>query len=557
MPVFISYSSQDRPALDGLLAALNRARQKVWLDEQQLSGGEAWWQVILEQIRGCDVFIVALSNNSLDSKPCQAELRYAQELKRHILPVQIGQIDSMRANPLATLQVIDYRNPSADTAIQLIAAVHEQQAKTVPLPDPLPEEPPVPFEYLMRLATALEDRELSPQQQTTLFNELRSALEEDGREPAVRRDIMQLLLTLQNRPDVTWKTRNDVEKMLASIGPHSSTQTSGAIPTQTTYPGFPTAGPQTTVPGFPAAGPQATVPGFPAAGPQTSQAGFPAADPQRSGSSSTASQPPPPWSTGPQPMAGPPTGPQMAPLFNGAPPTERTRKGWSRKRWLITGGAALAVVAAIVVAIVLIIPSPPPPPPPRPLMAPEHAGSILLSADQVNSFMNASGMVPADTPRQAMFQDSVTLSKPECLGALYSAEDTVYKGSGWSGVAGQVVREPGNNPDHFVVQSAVVFPTVDQAHAFLTDSIGKWKDCAGQVVGVTTDGNTYRWTFGQLTGGDPKIEVLNTQEGEGGWACQHVLDTASNVLADVVSCAYHITDEGSRIADRMIANANS
>jgi hypothetical protein len=47
--------------------------------------------------------------------------------------------------------------------------------------------------------------------------------------------------------------------------------------------------------------------------------------------------------------------------------------------------------------------------------------------------------------------------------------------------------------------------------------------------------------------------VANAQEGQPAWTCQHVLDTASNVVVDVVGCGYHFTDEASGIADTMIA----
>ena len=88
--LFVSYASQDRAAIDNLLTALQRAHE-VWVDED-LGGGETWWRTILEQIRGCEVFIVAVSNNSLASKPCQAELSYAEALQRPILPVQVGPV---------------------------------------------------------------------------------------------------------------------------------------------------------------------------------------------------------------------------------------------------------------------------------------------------------------------------------------------------------------------------------------------------------------------------------------------------------------------------------
>ncbi|MBV8863506.1 MAG: toll/interleukin-1 receptor domain-containing protein [Mycobacterium sp.] len=161
MGLFVSYSSQDRSLIEPLAAALQRARQQVWFDED-LGGGQAWWNEILAQIRSCEVFVVALSNHSLESKPCAAEWRYAQALNRPILPVRVGPVDSMRANPLAALQVIDYQNPTADTGIQLVTAVHQLAAQRPPLPSPLPDEPPVPFAYLMRLSGTLAETSPRP-----------------------------------------------------------------------------------------------------------------------------------------------------------------------------------------------------------------------------------------------------------------------------------------------------------------------------------------------------------------------------------------------------------
>lgn len=67
MALFVSYSSQDRSTVDALAAALRRAQQQVWFD-QELGGGDSWWAKILEQIRACDLFLVALSSNWLQSK---------------------------------------------------------------------------------------------------------------------------------------------------------------------------------------------------------------------------------------------------------------------------------------------------------------------------------------------------------------------------------------------------------------------------------------------------------------------------------------------------------
>jgi TIR domain len=77
MGQFVSYSSQDRSAIEPLTTAPRRARQQVWFDED-LGGGEAWWNEILEQIRSCAVFIVALSNRSLECAPPKIVQRRTQ-----------------------------------------------------------------------------------------------------------------------------------------------------------------------------------------------------------------------------------------------------------------------------------------------------------------------------------------------------------------------------------------------------------------------------------------------------------------------------------------------
>jgi hypothetical protein len=158
MAVFISYSGRDKELLTEVLAALHHAHEQVWLD-QALRGGEAWWREILGQIRDCELFIMALSQHSLESQLCRAQLAYAQALDKPILPLQIGRVDSMRVNPLAAMQIIDYRNPGLETGIELIDQVRAGRARLKPLPDPLPKEPLMPSVPLRSLDSVNDDQE--------------------------------------------------------------------------------------------------------------------------------------------------------------------------------------------------------------------------------------------------------------------------------------------------------------------------------------------------------------------------------------------------------------
>jgi hypothetical protein len=214
--LFISYSSQDRAVAETLAATLRRNGLQVWIDEQ-LAGGEMWWAAVLEQIRGCEVFALALSEHSLNSKPCQAELAYAQALRRPILPMQIGPIGTMRANPVADRHIIDYQEPTAEAGIELIGAVHSLAAQAPPLPDPLPAEPPLPFGYLIRLAATVDGPELDPREQTLLLAELKAGLDADGADPIARRGIAELLRRLHDRRDINSSTRTDVGTLLTGL----------------------------------------------------------------------------------------------------------------------------------------------------------------------------------------------------------------------------------------------------------------------------------------------------------------------------------------------------
>jgi serine/threonine kinase PknH len=505
MALFISYSSQDRATVDDLTTALRKAQQQVWFD-QELGGGDSWWNKILEEIRTCDVFIVALSNNWLLSKPSQSELRYARDLKRPILPVRIGSVDSMRVNPLATLQIIDYTNPTVDAGIQLVTAVHALRATPVPLPDPLPEEPPVPFGYITRLGNTLSEKELSPQQQIQLLVELRSGLEQDGDDPSARSDIAQLLRMLRLRHDVTYRTRTEIDNALASIE-SSETPDAKAQPAVST--------------------------------------------------------------TATQPAGAPSAGtPAPATLTTGTA-TAAGGDAASRNRLLIIGGAA-AVIAVIVAAVVfLAMPSGPKKSPTAPgarpatgatgapgasaaPAAPGRLDSILLSATDVARIMGVASTDTLDTATTTTIRPNEKLQPAECFGAFDAIQTTAYTGSAFTDVRGQELHT--KNHVYRIYEAAVSFPTAATAQDFVKKSGDQWNGCVNKTVTFTTpDGKPHDWTFEALNVDGNKLTQLRTRS-DGQSQCQRVLSAVSNVVLDVTACADTIANQASQIADQMAAN---
>ena len=506
MGLFVSYSSQDRSAIEPLTVALRRARQQVWFDED-LGGGEAWWNEILEQIRSCEVFIVALSNHSLESKPCQAELRYAQALQRPILPVRIGSVDSMRANPLAALQVIDYQNPTVDTGIQLVTAVHALAAQQRPLPSPLPDEPSVPFAYLMRLSGTLAEQDLDPRQQTHLLTELKSGLEEDGDDPTARNDIARLLRMLRDRSDVTYRTRTEIDNLLESVDEKSAAPHASPAASRPQHEHAVASAPPPAPPSAPAA----------------------AAQPQRS--------------TGPQTRV-----PARSSVASGAGADTAPS---SRKRLLIAGGVGVAVIIAIVAAVVFFTQQPARKPSSAPAAPPPlDLNSIPLGATDLSTIMGVANLEPS-TDTSQMVTSPGTPSDTACLGAFEPIQAAAYQGSGYTAVRGLGFRSA--DPPKRVFQGAVEFPSVESAHAFVRTSAGKWNACAGQTVTVTDGNKTTPWTFAEVNGAPPRFTQQRSQVGAEGRVCQRVLTAVSRVVIDVVECGASITNEASRVADQMAA----
>src|SRR3954449_4332088 len=215
MWLFASYARKDETAVEELIADLERAHLSVWHD-QEIRGGYPWWQDILMRIRQCDVFLFALSKCSLASKPCLAELSYARALGLPILPVLVGPVGNLRLTPVADIQVIDYRERTPAKGMALLDAIHEAVTERRPVPNPLPEPPPVPYEYLLRLGSAIGAAQLTPDQQGDFIRQCREVLETEEDE-VVKNDVLELLRALRRRPDITFRCAAAVDHLLADL----------------------------------------------------------------------------------------------------------------------------------------------------------------------------------------------------------------------------------------------------------------------------------------------------------------------------------------------------
>ncbi len=279
------------------------------------------------------------------------------------------------------------------------------------------------------------------------------------------------------------------------------------------------------------------------------------------------------------PGAGPPpvNGPLQSPSRSATTTTPRgPGKQVSSRRFIIVAGTALAVVVATGVAVIFATESPGPTKTPASTRTPEPVApsqaaapgqvvpnqaapgpartgglySVLLGAPQVGTIMGTPAMEIADQTQQT--RPDLNLSDLDCLGAFDALQNTVYAGSGLTGVRGQELDT--SDTAYRIYEGAVSFPTPDAARAFVAAQADKWRSCNGLAVTLTVSaGEIGHWTFGNLTGAAPKIELLRTRN-DGRSTCQRVLSAVSDIVLDVRACAPDIEGQGGQIADRMAAN---
>lgn len=224
--IFISYSRQDETAAKALVDDIDSLGHTVWFD-QELSGGQVWWDKILEAIRECHVFVFAFSADALNSVACKREFGYAADLGKPILPVALaGEISTNLLPPaLSQIQLVDYQDHDRDAAFRLARAFNTLPPPK-PLPERLPQPPEVPISYLASLFERVETTSaLDYEEQSVLLLDLKRSM----RDPDTANDARTLLKRLRTRRDLLATIAEEINELLGSVA-----ETSQDIPREPT-----------------------------------------------------------------------------------------------------------------------------------------------------------------------------------------------------------------------------------------------------------------------------------------------------------------------------------
>jgi hypothetical protein len=309
--MFISYPRESRDVVERLVADLRSSGYDPFFDEQ-LAGGQRWWDELLSRIEASTAFVPIIGPGYLNSTPCQLESAYAAALGKPFLPIVVEPTPpQLFSEAIASAHWTEYHPAKPATVFAVIRAINELPPAR-PLPPVMPARPVVPISYMTELQNEISrEDEISRSRQLALVAELKPRLKGPDREAA-----LMLLGRLRQRTDVTYQAAVDIDELLAGHGGAASD--SRAAPQAT--PQVEREGPPRPDPGPP---PQAA-PQPPRASEQPHQQGPPSLGQQQwqapgqqnwpAPGQQAGQQPAPPWPTGQpigqpigQPLAGEPS----------------------------------------------------------------------------------------------------------------------------------------------------------------------------------------------------------------------------------------------------------
>lgn len=221
--LFVSYSRANKAAVDELVRRFPRLGYQGWVDSE-LHGGQSWWEVILGQIADCDAFVAVVSRDSLNSEACQKELKWALDLGKPVLPVAVEKAEHLvQALPreLATLQIVDWTEPSPDAAIELAGALMNLPPAPTP-PEVLPQRPEAPLSYLTELGEQVSRPSgcLPHEQQRQIVIQLQRGLH--SVDPEERQGALYLLDRFSRRDDLNAEVDKTLSPLVNATLPGSS-----------------------------------------------------------------------------------------------------------------------------------------------------------------------------------------------------------------------------------------------------------------------------------------------------------------------------------------------
>lgn len=227
--VFVSYARSDQPTVQTLVSELRELGYDAFFD-QNLTGGQPWWDVLLDRIQASDGFLPVLSEEYRQSEACHREAKWAESLNLPFVPIDLGEVGPELCEPVvAQANWVRYRLDDRASLLHLSRALAAMRKPEPPVP--LPERPPIPISYFAELEREIRtSATLSLERQLVIIATLRGKL--GTRENAAARTM---LAELRKRDDITWQNAVEIDGLLGSSAARAATPPPPTPGDQQTY----------------------------------------------------------------------------------------------------------------------------------------------------------------------------------------------------------------------------------------------------------------------------------------------------------------------------------
>ena len=242
---FISYSRVDSWLVAPLVHDLGKLGHEVWMDNE-LYGGQDWWDDILWQIAVCDFFVLALSPRSLTSPHCHQELTYAHSLRRPLFAVAVAPVNPLRSRIRAIdiLPYVEYAPGHKEALLRVVEAV-ARLPSAPELPDPMPLPPPMPELPFYFQEQRINSEYLSRGEQELLLKDLQKLPVRAFSHELVAH-LIKLLTAFRSREFIFIDVRDQIDAEIDRL--HAKTARASVTVTQVPPPPLPWSSPQTPIP---------------------------------------------------------------------------------------------------------------------------------------------------------------------------------------------------------------------------------------------------------------------------------------------------------------------
>ena len=121
--IFVSYSRKDTARVLPIVRQLREAGYSIWLDDGHIEAASLWAEQIVDGIKSCQVLMLMISEDSINSHNVLKEVMLASELEKVILPVYLEEckLPDRYMYQLAGIQHVDLFKENGQQVVELLS----------------------------------------------------------------------------------------------------------------------------------------------------------------------------------------------------------------------------------------------------------------------------------------------------------------------------------------------------------------------------------------------------------------------------------------------------